>query len=454
MKANTLGNTILFLLSVGCLVLAAGLLANSRLKEGPLVSHAGSIAPIELRHFLEEAREPKAFESWTHQQALEKRKELVSQINRLTGQQRMAISEEIKTANWVLEVLDLRTQAAPENPEQWFARLITAHTLEESIPDDVAEGLRDTIAASRDTATNALRHFVNVVHEQLRAAKPVAEMDLRKAVTSIELLDKESSPDLLKKSEAFELYLSMEDWLHTVREMGPPFRTDLGPADKLVIRRMLGLIQEGEQICDQCTSLGFGVPKRINEPLSELEAAVKESAESSQRRNSAAYQIWALENIRIASKYQSENPSEVIGIILSASKNDPGKAAKEDWIPGLINSNPRFRKKLGSLTGIKEYLEEGKVNVNWRLLQRTAQALDGLTGWRGQNELAKCLTRDLIEVRLLVIDEALLERPVANLYNETFERCWKDLEGTDHRVELAEASAKIRKRQPEEITKP
>jgi hypothetical protein len=412
------------------------------------------VLPDGLREFLAGAEKPGSFDKWDETKAQIKRRELVSIVNSLDGRQRDAIREEITRANWILEVLEQRNQTALDSPEQWIARYVTAQTLAESIPDSITPELKESTSACLKSASVALIGYVVGIHDQLRSGKQVTEIELRTAVSVVELMDKEASQDLLKMSEAFVLFLSMEDWLRDVGELKPPFRRDLGPSDELLTRRMLSLIQQGQRIRDQISSLGLGVPKRINEPLEELGTAVNVSATSYQRGQSAAYQIWALENIKLAEKYQSEVPSEVIGTILSLSKDNPGKAAKEAWIPALINNHPSFRKKLGSLTGINSYLEPGDVNVDWKLLQKTAQALDQLTSWKGQDELAKCLTRDLIEVRLMVIDETLLERPVANLYNETFEKCWKDLEGTGHRVALAEASAKVRKLQPEDIGKP
>ena len=159
-------------------------------------------------------------------------------------------------------------------------------------------------------------------------------------------------------------------------------------------------------------------------------------------------------NIKLVMDSSGTKASEVIGNALSKCENDPEKEAQDPVYADLINYYPTFRKELAKHTGLNSYDGTEPVTVTSELLKSTAEKLNQLTGWKGQAEMAKALVKDLIVVRLLVIDESLLERPVANLYSEAFENCWKYLEGTDYRVAVASESATVQKLHPEDLSKP
>lgn len=302
-------------------------------------------------------------------------------------------------------------------------------------------------------ASDALIGDVDQIYGQLRSGKRVPDDKLRMAVTVVDILDTAASPDLLKKAGAFPLFVNMNAWDQVVGELKRPLRTDLGPSDSIETRHMLNLIQQGERLRERCSDLGLDVPQQLSDSVDELSAAIHESAAAYQQRLSAEYQLWALGNIRSANDRCGEEASKAISNMLNEAERDPGKAANSSEIKTVLSQYPNFRKKLGELTGIYCY-NEVTLAVDSKLLKDTVSTLDQFTGWKGQDELAKCLTRDMVEVRLMVIDESLLDRPVANLYNETFDKCWKYLEGSDHRVALAKASLKVRKLQPEDIVKP
>ena len=443
MKANTAKNVIIFLLSAICLVMAVLLL-----RANPV----GTV-PNGLREFLAEAKKKGSFNDWNETKTQTKRQELVALINALDGRQREAIREEIARTNWVLEVLEMRAHEAPFKKEELVSRLVAFKTLNQSSQVDVCVDLAASVTQGLKETVIDLKKILDDTVQKLQRGETVSEVELHFALMTTELLEGTDVSGISGQANAITAFLNISEWEKSADEC---VGTDLvlDSPNGLPARRIANLIREGESIREKIDGLRYSVPQRMNERLDKMNSLLTKNAIDFQRRQSAHYQKWALMNIREVMELAGAKAATFIGEGLYYCKNDPGKAAKEPRFSKLINDYPKFRKTLADETGIGAYKGTELVIVTWELLKSTAENLNIKTGWKGQDALAKALVRDLLVVQMLVINESLLERPVANLYNETFETCWKYLEGTDYRVEVAQKSATIQTRQLGDMTKP
>lgn len=460
MNANSIKNLTLFLLSAGCVTLIA-LLTHSRQEHAknatgngpngpPPISSDRQPLPDALHAFLEKARNPGSFEKWDVTKAQAQRQELVSVINSLNGPQRDALREEIAKANWVLEVLETRAAKAPFSEVDLVSRLVTFKTLSQSPPEGVSQDLTSSVAEGLRQTIAALRAKLDETIIELKDGKRVDDERLRAARLTTELLDESDVPGVGGQGDAINAFLSLSEWEKMAKERAVAV-SELQSPDGLPARRIAGLIVEGQATCERIDELGYTVPKRVDDNLDGLRSLLSKSAADSQRKLSSTYQTWALKNIEEVTDLAGTKAADSIGELLSKCKNDPGQAAKDSTFGGMVNAYPTFRTELAKQTGLDFYRGREPIDATWQHLKSTAEKLNTYTGWKGQDELAKALVKDLIVVKLLVIDESLLERPVASLYSEAFEACWKYLEGTPHRVAIAKDSATIVKQKPEDV---
>ena len=305
MKANTIGNVTLFLLSAGCLTLTAFLLSsrqdpananqasniaalgkqlaaiesrldsiNGSLAQAPIgegaVKSDGStpnpanrrLVPGVLVDFLEKARTPGSFDKWDVTKAQMQRRDLIAAINSLDARHKEEIRDEIAKANWVLEILETRAGKPPFSQAELISRLVTFRTLGESKQVNVSEDLTSMVTEGLEKTVAALKAQLDETTKNLKDEKPVPDEDLRTALLTKDLLDESEVPGIGKQADAISAFLSISEWEKLVAEQAGPDVVLQSP-DELPARRLANLLGEGQAIRDQIASLGYAVPASL-----------------------------------------------------------------------------------------------------------------------------------------------------------------------------------------------
>lgn len=397
--------------------------------------------PLLLRQFLEEAKDPKVLMVLKPGERETTRRELVSVINSLPGSQRDELREEIALANWILEIVDLVASGPSGTVDERLTDFVTLKGLLDADPSQAPTQLKVEADRQFKEVTAALANDLKGVTDSLhRAGLTIPEAEVNRGLLIADLLQDEGVDQASEQGRACELFLAIHRWLERGKKQLEAEVKDAGK--DLVARQLAMLAQEGEGLRDQTHSMAFGIPDALVVQLDALSKLANDHFEGQQKRLRAAYQEWALVQIQVAGNLAAGKASEVIDDGLKHCKQDPSAAATSPLYKSIIGEYPTFRFKLAELTGIEALRTEDAPVIDASLLYNVATALDQkLGGWRGHKELAECLVRDVMVVRLLPVDEGLLERPVANLYSDVFESCWKYLEGTPHRIEVAKAAA-------------
>lgn len=161
------------------------------------------------------------------------------------------------------------------------------------------------------------------------------------------------------------------------------------------------------------------------------------------------YQIWALAQIERCNQWQYE------GMVtwLEDSFKKFEKTTK-DLDFDLFRVFPQSKEKFKLLANVDlSDLKDSKLTVADQ--QRIYKGIYRRVGWAGNihKELAYLTCREAVVKYLLPIDEARLDRPVAQLYQRAFDRAWTALDGhkdndVDDQLYIARKAAEIERRRP------
>lgn len=423
--------------------------------------YAQASCPPALAELLAGSLVEDGFDEWDRPRLDQLREKLISEVNGLPVAHRADLAEQIARANWLLDALDLKLTPPATSTKETLALFVTANSLLMSSPRRPDSGLDRDVASRAERLVTTLDGYLSRImaivekegehptreatSEALVVANVLVEAFRERDMVSAGLNLEDPERDYGRDAEIFELYLRIFEWMdeaesinlsdHRINEFDDP---------KLV--NVMGVAQDGEVLRSLCIDLGVSPLVALQNDLKRLSRETEHCVEDLQRRIHAEYQTWALTNIRVVMDLGGGKASVAISNALSRAKADPAAAARDKDIRSVLEDNPVFRHKIGELSGIRDYREQWPRKIDPDLLYNTAKALSQVTGWKGQDVLARSLNQDLLEQRLLVIDENLLDRPVAKLYAEAFDLCWNYLEGSGERISVARSSGLIEKR--------
>jgi gas vesicle protein len=390
--------------------------------------------PAVLAQFLKEAAEPEFRSSVTTESLQAKRTELVNLINGLSGKRRDELREEIQSANWMLEACEIVTAQVPDLFQDRLGQFASISLLTESKPEGVPNVLEDKLSErGKELASNLKPELEKLVSAFKQADLSFSEDTLRRAsLVADALADQldEAEQNLPNWVEAWQ------EWNNRVKQQS---KSTEDAGTKADVTKTNQLLQEGALLEQELVILNFSVPQVLVESNNALRNRLAEA----ERKAANDYQLWALNEIQAIREMAGAKASARIVESLEAGKKDPTNAAQNAVYRQVLRDNPVFHAKLAELSKISI---PDSSELTSDMAASISKALNGVLGWTGLDELSKCLNRDLLEQRLLKIDEALLRRPLDRLYVEVFDECWKYLEGSDHRIAVAKTAATIEKK--------
>lgn len=392
------------------------------------------VVPPALARFLLEVRESKFLDSTTPEALQAKRTELGSLINDLSGKQRDEARMEIQEANWWLEAYEIAATQMPESTEGRLGQFVSLDVLKASRPEDVPDALLKKHSQRNDEIVSKLKSELAVVVEDFKRGKTlVPESSLTPALMIANAL----AEQINEAEQNLPSWLAVwQEWRKRAEEQAASTEEADTKVDVTITNQLL---QEGGMLEQQLIALNLPVPSDLVKATNDLRVRLTEA----ERKAINNYQMWALSEIQTVREMAGAKASARIEEALKAGKDEPGKTAKSAVYIQVLKEHPIFRSKLSEISG--EQLDSHG-NISPETVASISNRLWQIMGWKGLDDLSKCLNRDLLEQHLLKIDEALLRRPLDRLYSEVFDECWQYLEGTQHRVEVAKTAATIEKK--------
>lgn len=389
--------------------------------------------PTVLAQYLKEARGSEFLNSATPEKLQAKRAELVKLINDLPGKRRDEVREEIQEANWLLEAHEIVVAPVPDLFEDRLGQFAALSLLNESKPEGVPNALEDKLGQhGKELVSNLKSELDKLVLAFKQANFSFSEDALRRAVLAADAL-----ADRLNEAEQ-NLPAWMEAWQEWNKRTKEQATSTEDAWTKADVAKTNQLLQEGSLLEQHLIALNLPVPHVLVESTNALRTRLAEA----ERKSINDYQLWALAEIQAVREMAGAKASARIEESLKAGKENPTNAAQNEVYRQVLQAHPAFRSKLAELSGVSLDIHS---NITPETVASISKALWQIVGWKGQDELAKCLNRDLLEQRLLKIDDALLRRPLDRLYAEMFDECWKYLEGSEHRIAVAKTAATIEK---------
>lgn len=390
--------------------------------------------PTVLAQFLKDARESEFLNSATSGTLQTKRTELVKLINGYSGKRRDEIREEIQSANWLLEAHEIVAAQVPDLFQDRLGQFASLSLLTESKPEGAPNALEEKLSQRGKELVSKLKpELEKLVHAFKQADLSISEDTLRHASMVADAL-----ADQLDEAEQ-----NLPGWLEAWQEWNKRAKeqsiSSEDAGSKADVTKTNQLLQEGAMLEQQLVVLNLPVPPVLVESTNALRTRLTEA----ERKAASDYQLWALNEIQAVRDMAGAKASTRIVESLEAGKKDPANAAQNAVYRQVLRNNPVFRAKLAELSKVSI---SDSSELTSDMAASISKALNGVVSWTGLDELSKCLNRDLLEQRLLEIDEALLRRPLDRLYGEVFDECWKYLEGSDHRIAVAKTAATIEKK--------
>ncbi len=176
-----------------------------------------------------------------------------------------------------------------------------------------------------------------------------------------------------------------------------------------------------------------------------LRRRTEEKVQDQQRQVDEArreYQRWALERIQSAQSYnQLSEVRQQIEKMFDRFQN-----ARPSGPLRLLTRSPEAREYLEQMTNVT--IETDGSLLGWQCRQVNQKAWAGhLNSWKYSDQMARLIVIDTFKNDLLVIDERLLDRPVAKFYQRAFEEGWQSVEDhPDVQLTIAKLSATTPKR--------
>lgn len=392
-----------------------------------------------LSDFLQSAREANFHELPKDGRLKTKRDALTKIVNSLPGKHRDELREEIKDANWYLEAHEILATPEPISFEDRAGQLLSLNALTESPSENIPQSIQDKLISRQKIITSVFRgelqKFVQLFKDNPTTLQAEKINLPQLAMMADALTGQMEEPKLnLAEQNLPDWILASQDWIKRADERLSAISDKGSRAD---LAKTNQLMQEGDTLELQIVGLNLPAPEDLITRITNLRYRLAEA----ERTTLNEYQSWALGEIRSINSMAGGKASEKIKKILEGgSAKDPSATQSYKL---LLDKSPAFRAKLLELSGVPI---PAAADVTPEFATLISNKLARATHWNGLTQLAQCLNRDLLEQRLLKVDEALLRRPLDRLYAETFEECWKYLEGTEHRIKVAETAVKTEKR--------
>lgn len=392
-------------------------------------------APKALEKFLENLSDLKEEEIKSFDDLSATRDKISSAVNQLPAPRRQALADQIALAEWSLNALDLLSEETLSS--ELISQIILAQTLTESVPLSVPSGLEATVQKRAETLTDRAEKQI----AQLAEANPIADLEsLREGALLANVMAQAGLLEDPTAANRLEILLQVTEWENNMNQLK---RETYGSKEEFDLAQY-NLVEEGSAVVELAVNLKVKLPSGFIPSLHNYSKSLAEEQRHAQEKIRADYQIWAIGQIEEANKMIADTGADNISKWLKEAEDHPKNEyfqllnyAKEDRAP-------KFRKEL--LTSANK---EGAstTTVNRYSLPIIVKSLRGMTSWKGQSEMAKALTADALLLYLMPVDEALLDRPVAALYSEAFQKAWNYLEGTDYRMEVAKEGVAISRKQ-------
>lgn len=392
-----------------------------------------------LTDFLQSAREANFHELPKDGRLKTKRDALTKIVNRLPGKHRDELREEIKDANWYLEAHEILATPEPISFEDRAGQLLSLNALTESPSENIHQSIQDKLIARQKLITSFFRGELQKFVQSFKENPTTLQAEIinlpQLAMMADALTDQmEESKLSLAEQNLPDWILASQDWIKRADERLSAISVKGSRAD---LANTNQLLQEGDALELQIIGLDLPAPEGLITRITNLRSRLAEA----ERTTLNEYQIWALGEIRLVKSMAGGKASEKIEKILKGGKDKDSSATQAYKL--LLDKSPIFRAKLLELSGVPI---PSAADVTPEFAPLISNKLNRTTHWNGLKHLAQCLNRDLLEQRLLKVDEALLRRPLDRLYAEAFDDCWQYLEDTEHRIKVAEAAVKTEKR--------
>lgn len=404
---------------------------------------AVNLVPEPLSSFLTEAQKPGS--NFTADQLEAKRKELISVVNSLPALRRDQLAAETTEANWLLEAHYVRAAGMPQEISDRAAQSVVIKGLLEGAAAENNPDLSEFLTDRRNEITKSLQKEMEGLRDSFAGDSKAQPSD--ESLGALRVAASVLSDNVEGDAQDFPgLLWDLRQWNKNADKLLDEKSATAAP----VQLTRLGIAQdEGLQLQRQLVALDLPLPPNIDLP--KKITALQEKAASVQRQALGNYQKWALEQIAIVHDLGGEKAAAAVDEALDLASEDANKAVQTNSFIDVM-SGPVVREKLRTLTKMDL---PSDAPLTAAQASAVCKALGGMTsgnlGWTGNKELAQCLNRDLLEQRLLKIDESLLSTPVGKLYAEVFEKCWAALEDYPQRVEVAKSAAVAEKRRPDQL---
>lgn len=397
-----------------------------------LLSAESSKVPDELRSFLDRVSNFSKNDDISSDDISSSRKKVRLAVNRLPAPQREVLADQIALAEWSLNAFDLLSEEI--SSDELLSQFIQARTLTESIPISVPSALEEAVQTRTDHLVDRAKKHI----DQMAMSQPTQNLkSLREGALIADVLDQAGLLDDTSTANKLEVRLQIVEWDKEKKQLKSE---KYGSKEELDIARY-NIVEQGYGIFELAVDLDVDLPNHFVTSFRKYSNLLAKEQKQAQEKKRANYQLWAIDQIEQANKMIGENGAKNIGKWLKRAKNSPPQ--KKLQLLNYLEKGraPNFRFELLKAAG-KQGLTVDKHN-----LSSVIDKLDIIGGWKRQNEMTQGLTADALLLHLMPVDESLLDRPVAALYSESFQKAWTYLVGTNYRLKVAKEGAKISKKQ-------
>jgi hypothetical protein len=395
------------------------------------------------------------------------RQEMSLATNRLQPLQRQSFALQIELADWSLNALDFLSSSATE--EEMLVSLILVQSLLDTTPVDAPPTLIDLVSEQKDFLVS--RATQQIVAEA-NAGKTGDLGLLRSTVMIADWMNQQGLLEDTMLAGKLGVRLETEEWTNRSNQT----TRDVYPSDEEFDMARYAMAEEGSTIMQSAVLQRISLPSDFVDALHELSQELAAKQRRLIEKQHAEYQIWAIRQIQAANQMIGKEGSENLDKWLKAAKLNPEDSDLE-LVHYLNGDAVHFEKVI--LKAVQEKREKAQQDKSGEafagedhpdddpletissevvgyLLEKTSviaivDALDQTIGWKHQSEMAKALTADALLNHLIVIDESYLDRPVAALFGESFQKAWTYLEGSSYRLEVAKTGVELKKIVPGDV---
>jgi hypothetical protein len=366
-----------------------------------------------------------------------------------------ALAPRIIPLRWNVEALGLLAATQKPQDEEWDSISANCRSFLQAAPDNRNQVLFDRL---KERSKHAMTKAANCRRAAaIKAAKDALadnKRDPALAWTDLEAYESgEQSKDVTDLRNQLRVKLLERKTENQLKVLRATFdRAKAGGND----RRAQGAIA---RVYDAATSIFLDLDIESPRPeaviksvLGFLESCDNELKAINGRQQAEAdgkvraYQAWALKQIKtytIEPGWQYKAVYDRVRLDLNSFKK---AGADLDW--EILKENPGVKDIIQEKTGVDISQVTGSV-LSAEKQQEIYETAANVTGWKGSIDsvIAYRVSRDAMVMYLLPINPALLDTPVAQLYNKTFNEGWEKI--GDHPEDLlivAEQAATVKKR--------